>query len=264
MGIAAQDVTGDGLPEVFITSQGDNKLQTLDEAATGPNYVDIAIRRGVTAHRPYAGDTTMPSTAWHPEFSDMNNDGFVDLYISKGNVEAQVDHAGLDPNNLLLGQPDGAFVEGASDAGIDGFSRTRGAALVDLNLDGLLDLVEVNRREPVKVWRNLGIDGGTGGWIALQLVQPGSNIDAIGAWIEVKVGDRISEHELSLGGGHAGDQLGWIHFGLGRSANAEVRIQWPDGAVGPWLDVGANRFAIIERDADRPRYWTPGSGEEPR
>ena len=29
MGIASYDVTGDGLPEVFLTSQGDNKLQTL-------------------------------------------------------------------------------------------------------------------------------------------------------------------------------------------------------------------------------------------
>ena len=31
MGIASYDVTGDGLPEVYLTSQGDNKLQTLAE-----------------------------------------------------------------------------------------------------------------------------------------------------------------------------------------------------------------------------------------
>ena len=36
MGIASQDLTGDGQPEVFLTSQADNKLQTLDEGATGP------------------------------------------------------------------------------------------------------------------------------------------------------------------------------------------------------------------------------------
>ena len=34
--------------------------------------------------------------------------------------------------------------------------RTRGAALTDLNADGLLDLVEVDRDENVKLWRNLG------------------------------------------------------------------------------------------------------------
>jgi len=86
---------------------GDNKLQTLKEGAAGPSYHDIAIRRGVTAHRPFMGDDTLPSTAWHPEFQDVNNDGFVDLYISKGNVEAMADYSAADPSNLLLGQPTG-------------------------------------------------------------------------------------------------------------------------------------------------------------
>ena len=125
MGIASQDVTGDGLPEVFLTSQGDNKLQTLDDGAAGPSYVDIAIRRGVTAHRPFTEEAVLPSTAWHPEFQDVNNDGFVDLYISKGNVDAMVEYAIDDPGNLLLGQPDGTFVEGAIDAGIVNLLRTR-------------------------------------------------------------------------------------------------------------------------------------------
>ena len=56
MGIASQDVTDDGLPEVFLTSQGDNKLQTLRSGAERPEYRDIALDMGVTAHRPYTGD----------------------------------------------------------------------------------------------------------------------------------------------------------------------------------------------------------------
>ena len=63
MGIASHDVTGDGLPDVFLTSQADNKLQTLDDGATGPAYHDIAVERGVTAQRPYAGGDVLPSTA---------------------------------------------------------------------------------------------------------------------------------------------------------------------------------------------------------
>ena len=46
MGIASQDLTGDGLPEVFLTSQADNKLQTLAAGATRPDYRDIALTRG--------------------------------------------------------------------------------------------------------------------------------------------------------------------------------------------------------------------------
>jgi hypothetical protein len=262
MGIASYDVTGDGLPEVLLTSQGDNKLQTLAGGATQPNYSDIALRRGVTAHRPYTGDETLPSTAWHPEFQDVNNDGFVDLFISKGNVEAQPDFASRDPSNLLLGQADGTFVESAEAAGIVSFVRGRGAALVDLNLDGMLDLVQVNRRESVSLWRNVGWGQAAqpapmGDWIAVQLRQSGSNRDAIGSWIEVRIGDRTIRREVTIGGGHAGGQLGWIHFGLGDADGAEIRILWPDGETGPWLELDANRFATIERGAPEPRLWSP-------
>ncbi len=140
----------------------------------------------MTAHEPYAGDVTMRSTAWHPEFEDVNNDGFIDLFVSKGNVEAIADYAARDPNNLLIGQADGTFAEGGDEAGIGTFLRARGAALADLNLDGLLDLVVVNRREPVQLWRNVG--GGEasapapmGNWLAVGLEQPGANRNAIGA-----------------------------------------------------------------------------------
>ncbi|MBT8213636.1 MAG: CRTAC1 family protein, partial [Acidimicrobiia bacterium] len=247
MGIASHDVTGDGKAEVFLTSQADNKLQTLVDDATGPSYTDIAIRRGVTAHRPFTGDEILPSTAWHPEFQDVNNDGFVDLFVTKGNVEATPGYAVEDPNNLLLGQPDGTFVEGAVDAGIVDFLPSRGATVADFNLDGLLDIVYVNRREPVRVWRNVETD--VGNWISIDFHQQGVNPDAIGAWIEVQVGDITISHEIVLGGGHGGDQLGPIHFGLGPADTGRVRVQWPDGEVGPWLNVAANQFVTIERGA---------------
>ena len=263
MGIASQDLTGDGMPEIYLTSQADNKLQTLTDGPSQPTYGDMALARGVTATRPFAGDTTLPSTAWHPEFQDVNNDGLMDLYVSKGNVEAMPDYATKDPSNLLLGQPDGTFVEGAEDAGIVTFARARGAALVDLNMDGLLDLVEVNRRAPVHVWRNVG--AGTadapaqmGNWVGLRLHQDAPNQDAIGAWVEVRVGEQVTPREVTIGGGHAGGQLGWIHFGLGDGASAEVRVTWPDGEVGPWIPVDANGFATIERGAPAGEPWRLG------
>ncbi|HEX2784616.1 MAG TPA: VCBS repeat-containing protein, partial [Ilumatobacteraceae bacterium] len=225
MGIASQDLTGDGLPEVFITSQGDNKLQTLADGAAQPTYQDIALQRGVTAQRPFVGGDVLPSTAWHPEFEDVNNDGFLDLFVTKGNVEAEPDYATRDPNDLMLGRPDGTFVEGAEAAGIVSYNRARGAALVDLNLDGMLDLVVVNRQANATVWRNVGSGdaqqpASMGHWIELRLQQPSPNIDAIGAWVEVQIGDRTVTREVTVGGGHAGGQLGWIHTGLGEAATA--------------------------------------------
>jgi hypothetical protein len=263
MGIASYDLTGDGLPETFLTSQGDNKLQTLAGDRSQPHYADIALRSGVTAHRPFVGDVVLPSTAWHPEFQDVNNDSFIDLYISKGNVEAIPEYAAADPNNLMLGNPDGTFTEAAEEAGIVNFARSRGAALADFNLDGMLDLVEVNRRENIGLWRSVGWgDAGTpepmGDWIAIRTEQTGANPDAIGSWIEVKTGNRVQQRELTVGGGHAGGQLGWIHFGLGDVDTVKVRVQWPDGEKGPWLEVSSNQFMTITRGATEADIWHPG------
>lgn len=257
MGIASQDVTGDGLPEVFLTSQGDNKLQTLAGDPSRPDYVDAALQHGATAHRPFVGGDVLPSTAWHPEFGDVNNDGLADLLITKGNVEAEVDSAALDPTNLLIGGNDGTFEEGAVDAGIVDFDRARGAALADLNLDGLLDLVVVHREVPVRIWRNTGVPGAEPGhWLALRLRQVGGNVDAVGAWLEVRAGDQTWSREVTIGGGHAGGQLGWLHVGLGDADAAEVRVQWPDGEYGPWNEVGLNAFVELTR-GEPPRVWTP-------
>jgi hypothetical protein len=262
MGIASYDLTGDGYPEVFLTSQGSNRLQTLTSGPARPTYRDIGLKLGVNADRPFAGGDTLPSTAWHPEFQDVNNDGFVDLFISKGNVASQPDFAMKDPSNLLLGQPDGTFREGADAAGILSFDRGRGAALADFNLDGLLDLVEVNLGTGVKLWRNVGggdahQPGQLGHSLALEVSEPGPNLNAIGAWVEVRVGDAVQRRELTVGGGHGGGELGWLHFGLGGAGDAEVRVQWPDGQTGPWIHVRADQFVTIARGATDAQPWQP-------
>jgi enediyne biosynthesis protein E4 len=258
MGIASYDLTDDGYPEVYLTSQGDNKLQTLTAGPEQPAYRDIGLRRGVNVAQPFTGGEALPSTAWHPEFDDVNNDGFIDLFVSKGNVKAQPGYALRDPSNLLLGRADGTFGEAADAARVLSFARGRGAALTDFNLDGLLDLVEVNLGDPVSLWRNLGTGAAEGGhWLALKLRQSGPNRNAIGAWLEVRVGETTMRREIVVGGGHAGGELGWTHVGLGPAREADVRVQWPDGEIGPWQHVDAEEFATIERGASEVQFWVP-------
>jgi len=255
MGIASRDLDGSGYPDVFITSMADNKLQKLDRNNVGsngdlrPSYSDVAFQRGATAHRPYVGGDVKPSTAWHAQFEDVNHDGLADLWIVKGNVSTMPDFASKDTNNLLFQKPDGTFEEVGDKAGIVTYLAGRGGMLVDFNGDGLLDMVVVNRLGPAKLWRN--ISAGLGGWLQVRLQQEGANRDAIGAWMEVDLGGRIIRRENTIGGGHASGHLGWLHWGLGKSQDIKLRVQWPNdgGHWGPWQSLQPNSFYVIDKSA---------------
>nr|WP_246660376.1 VCBS repeat-containing protein [Nitratireductor sp. XY-223] len=264
MGIAEGDIDADGFPEYALTSMGDTKLQTLDEEAEEgrPVYRDIAFERGATAHRPYTGSDLRPSTGWHSEFADFNNDGLLDLFIAKGNVEEMPDFAAFDPDNLLLGQHDGNFFEAGHLSGIDLDRRGRGAVIADFDLDGRLDLLVVNREAPVSLFHNHGgrTDWGTrpmGNWLQIELRQQGPNRNAVGATILVKSGNETRLRKIQTGGGHASGHAGFIHVGTGVAERAQIRIQWPDGEWSPAYRVFANNFVVIERGSSDARYWYP-------
>ncbi len=250
MGIANYDLNFDGYSEYFLTSMADNKLQTLgalpsDGSKPQPGFADVAWPKGVTAHRPYTGGELKPSTGWHAQFEDVNNDGLADLFVAKGNVAKMPDFAMKDPNNLLLQGADGKFLEAGDKAGVASFATSRGAMLTDFNLDGLMDLVVVNRWENAQLWRNTSKDAGH--WIEVKLLQDGSNRDGVGAWLEFKRCNKIMRREITVGGGHASGQMNWWHTGLGDDAKTELRVVWPDGAVGDWESVASDNFYILER-----------------
>ena len=74
-----------------------------------------------------------------------------------------------------------------------------------------------------------------------------------------ETGDETVVREVTIGGGHPGGKSGWIHAGLGSANSADVRITWPDGEVGPWIEVAADQFVTIERDRDEATPWQPPS-----
>lgn len=236
MGIASRDLTGDGLPEVMLTSMGDQPLQLNRGGGVMENApFDI----GTYATTPYVGDDGRPSTGWHAEFDDLNNDGLVDLFIAKGNVDQMPSNAIHDPNNLLIQQPDRTFVELGAVTGVGTTERARGAGLVDLNLDGKLDIVVVNRRAPMEVWQNTTSDAGN--WLSIELASSGVNTRSLGAFAEVRLPDaRVLTQEVTVGGGHVSGAAGPMHFGLGTAESVEVRVIWPGGETSDWTPIAAN------------------------
>lgn len=248
MGIASRDLDFDGRPEVFLTSMGDQRLQFLT-AKSGPGWQDAPYALGTTAHRPFVGDDGRPSTGWHVAFGDVQNDGRDDVFIAKGNVEQMPGSAMQDPNSLLLQHADGSFGEVGDSAGVASMHRSRGAALVDLNLDGLLDLAVVNRRAPLQLYRNVSADSGH--WLSIALHQPAPNSRAVGGFLELDIGSHIMVREITVGGGHASGSAVAEHFGLGSAEQARLRVIWPDGATSQWAWLTANQhLRVARRDGD--------------
>lgn len=240
MGIASRDLTGDGHPEVYLTSMGDQKFQVFDPESDGPTWLDATYDRGTTAHRPHTGGDGRPSTGWHAAFADVNNDGRDDIFVAKGNVEQMPVAAMEDPNSLLIQTPQGRFEERSVEAGVASIARGRGAAVVDFNNDGRLDLAVINRRAAMEVWENIT---GAGNWLMVDLTGAGRNTGAVGAVIEIRTQDgAMQTREITVGGGHAGGHAGLEHFGLGEAETAEFRVIWPDGTATEWQDTGANRI----------------------
>ena len=241
MGIASRDLTGDDRDEVMLTSMGDQLMQVAQDDGT---YAAAPFTIGTYAQRPHTGDDGRPSTGWHAEFADVDNDGRADLFIAKGNVDQMPGLAIKDPNNLLMQNADGTFRETAASAGVATKERSRGAALADFDGDGRLDLVVINRRAPMELYRNVTPE--TGNWLEIALSQPRGNVNAVGATVVVQSAQMRQSQQLTVGGGHGGGRALPLHFGLGTAEDATVTVHWPDGRESTYQAV-ANQMLLLAR-----------------
>jgi len=135
-GVALGDLTGDGLPEIVLTSNQGGPHLYLNEG--GFRFRDVTAAAGLRNDRPWTTGVTL---------ADVNGDGRLDIYIC---------HAGtVDParraNELYIQQPPGAsgdsvprFVEQAAAWGVADQGYATHAAFVDYDRDGRLDLFLVN------------------------------------------------------------------------------------------------------------------------
>ena len=231
MGLAAADIDGDGHPEIAATNMAENRLYVReDPKSDAPAYVNESWPRGAAAQRPYTGGDVRPSTSWHAAFADLNNDARDDLLIVKGNVDRMKQFAAFDPDSLLLGDGAGSFAEAGDRAGLALERTGRGGAVFDADGDGCLDILVVNRNQPVSLFHNTSC-GALPPAVSADLQGAGGNRHAVGARVTLTAGDSRVERDVTIGGGHGGSGLTPFHAGLGGADTGTLQVRWPDGTL---------------------------------
>lgn len=244
---------------------GDHHLSGMVRGASRPVRVGLGgpIHRGAALYRNERGvferhlDTTdgLPAEAavngQAVAWGDVDNDGWLDLYL----VDSGVDGAGAH-NVLLLNERGERFVAvpvGAGATPPSGAGRGVGAHFLDYDRDGRLDLFLTNGwgappfdRGPYHLLRN---ESTAGHWLALELRGAGANRPALGAWVDLEAcGERRTRHH---DGGRSpfSQSLLPVHFGLGACEEVDVlTVHWPSGRVTRLTDLAVDRTIVVEEE----------------
>jgi hypothetical protein len=192
-----------------------------------------------------------PLTGFGVGFADFDQDGNLDLYVANGRVKYGVrdidpSDAYAEPNTLLRGLGNGDFEEVKPQGGTLPLliATSRGAAFGDLDNDGSIDVVVVNRDGPVHLLRNVVTNRGN--WIMFRVLNRKGN-DAINATVRIETAGRAQFRDVMPNQGYCSSNDPRLHFGLGGSREVvRVTLRWPQGAEEAFGPFEAGRLYTIQ------------------
>jgi len=243
MGLSAGDYDGDGFLDIFKTNFDDDVPDLYhNEGAGGFTLRTFDARLGSKLNR----------LSWGGGFFDYDNDGCPDIFIVNGHVYPELEDHGhpespyRQQNTLYHNLCHGTFQDVTSLAGPGLQLRRsgRGAAFLDYDNDGALDVAINNQNDPPTLLHN---DGGKANhWITIRTMGTRSNRDGIGARISVLAGGRRQIDEVRSGGSYISQNDLRVHFGLGKAPRIDLlEIHWPSGVVDKLENLAADRFLTV-------------------
>lgn len=232
MGIDVADFDLDGDWDIYISDLLDT---TRDELPLG-NALYLGQGDGTFSDNVAPTARVEGHNSWGVAFFDMENDGDEDLHVATTTT--------ADQELLYRNNGNGTFTNIALFVGIE-TDNSRGSAVADYDQDGDLDLAVVNQRGFLQLLRNDTPNAGR--WLQLRLRGTESNLDAIGAVVKLRAGDRQMMRQI-IGGSSAHSQHDLtVHFGLANARWADtVEIYWPSGGVTRWTSLAADQIVEVE------------------
>jgi hypothetical protein len=213
-----------------------NVLQVL-EAGT---FIDQAEQRGVDA----------TGWSWSGKFGDLDQDGFLDLYVVNGMMEYTIfahlpNHELVEENQVFRNDGNGHFIP-VPDWGLGSTASGRSMSMADLDGDGDLDIVINNLRGSALLFENQLCQGSS---IQVDLFWLGSgNTRAIGAVIDLDTSIGTLKRDVRAASGYLSGDPARIHFGFPVGTQLHnLTIRWPDGIISQFNDPQPHRLYSITR-----------------
>jgi hypothetical protein len=233
MGVVAVDLYQHGWLDLFVThleAEG-NRLWIN----TNGFFSDLATPKG-------PGIPSLPFTGFGVACADFDNDGDLDLYVANGKVkrghrEYDAKDPYAEPNTLLRGLGNGDFEEAVPKGGAATplIATSRGVAAGDLDNDGAIDLVVINRDSPAHLLRNLV--GSHGHWITFTVLNSNGSC-AVGAVLRIEASGKTFWRYVCPNQSYCSSNDPRTHCGLAGAQQVDrVTVRWPNGteeAFGPF------------------------------
>jgi enediyne biosynthesis protein E4 len=245
MGVDWGDYLHEGRLSMIVTNFTEQGT-TLYRNLGGDSFADVSLRARIMK-------PTYPLVSWGTAFFDMDNDGWLDVFVASGHVYPQADNLTggttyREPLVLLRNHRDGTFENVSSTLAALPLKSRRGAAFGDINNDGNVDIVVLNVGEPPSLLINR--NDSPNHRVLFKLVGTKSNKAAIGARVTVKAGALLQMNEVRGGASYISQNDLRLHFGLGSNDKmSEVSIRWPNGSTETLRDVPADFIYTIVENA---------------
>lgn len=241
MGLDFRDFNNDGYPDISYVALNNQTFPLYQNTGKG-DFREVTTSSGMRT-------MTMPMAGYGSAFYDFDNDGWKDLFVTRGHVESMpVPGADIDEFNTVFHNSgkSGKWTALTKEAGLTAApgARHRGCALGDLNGDGRVDVVATALSAGAEIWMNDSKNNNH--WLDIALRGTKSNRDGIGATIKVVTKNETQFNHMTTSVCYASSSDGPVHFGLGPDKVADtIEIRWPSGRIQVLQQVSGDRILQV-------------------